>query len=551
MAGPWEQYQEVEVTSGPWDNYAPVEAPAPKKTLSRTDKYIKGVEDPIVGMGQLTQHMLPKGIQQSAATQMNKMGAPMGVQVQPGQLDQQIAHQEQQYQEQRTAGGESGIDGYRMLGNVLNPLTLMPSTKIPQAVSLAGRVATGVGVGGAMGAMQPVTSGDFDAEKGKQIGAGALGGAVVPLAVAGGGRLISPKASVNPNVQALRKEGVTPTIGQTMGGAWNKLEDRLQSLPIMGDMISSARGKANAQFETAAYNKALKPIGQKLPDGLSGREALNFTESTLKNNYDDVLNKIGAITPDEQFHAKVGRLESLVNKKVMPKAEKQKFTAALNDIKESMDENGVITSEAYKDLESSLGSDARKLGGSQNIYEGKIAPAVKQLQAELKDMLKRQAGEHADELQKQNAGWANFKRVQKASTSLGADDGAFSPAQFQNAVKASDKSKDKAAFARGGALGQDLGDAGKSVLTGKVPNSGTAERLLYGGSALATGALNPAIPVGLLGGAAMYSQPAQRFLTGILANRPDSAPMFAEALRKNSNYLLPAGAAAGYGLLNQ
>jgi hypothetical protein len=234
----------------------------------------------------------------------------------------------------------------------------------------------------------------------------------------------------------------------------------------------------------------------------------------------------------------------------MPKAEKAKFTAALSDVKESM-AKGRLTSESFKELESSLGADARKLASSTNIYEGKLAPAVKQLQAELRDMLKRQAGDSADDLQKVNLGWANFKRVQRAAGSVGADDGAFSPAQFQNAVKALDKSKDKGAFSRGAALGQDLGDAGQSVLTGKVPNSGTAERLFYGLGGLATGAWNPAIPATLLGGASLYTPAGQKLLNALVSSRPDLAPTVANAVRNNSQYLLPAGGVAGLSLLNQ
>jgi len=553
MAGPWEKYQSVETEEdGPWAKYASTPEPqAPAtKPLSRTDKYIKGALDPLVGLGQLTQHAIGPNVQAQAANEMNAMGAQFGAQVQPGTLDQAIAADEQEYQSRRAVVGETGIDGYRLLGNIVNPLTLNPSAKIPQAATTAGKALTGAGVGGVMGAMQPVVSGDFDSEKGKQIAAGAVGGALVPAAIGGVSRIISPKASTNPNVQALREAGVTPTIGQTLGGGLNRLEERMQSVPILGDMITKARGKANAQFETAAFNKALKPIGIELPKGLAGREAIDFTEQTLKQRYDEVLSGIGAIAPDEQFSSKLSELDSLVTKKMMPKAEKAKFKAALSDIQESMN-GGVLTSEAFKELESSLGAQARQLGSSTNVYEGKLAPAVKQLQAELRDMLKRQAGGLSDELQKVNSGWANFKRVQRAAGALGADDGSFTPAQFQNAVKAMDKSRDKGAFARGNALGQDLGDAGKAVLTGKVPDSGTAQRLLYGTGALASGTLSPAIPAGLIGGAALYTGPAQRLLNSLIASRPDSAALLAETLRKNGHYMLPAGSVAGLGLLNQ
>ena len=114
-----------------------------------------------------------------------------------------------------------------------------------------------------------------------------------------------------------------------------------------------------------------------------------------------------------------------------------------------------------------------------------------------------------------------------------------------------DKSKDHRLFARGEALGQDLANAGKSMLTNKVPDSGTSQRLMYGAGALASGALNPAIPLGLLTGGAMYTQPAQKALTAMFAKRPELAAPFAEFVRNNSQYAIPAASFYSGGLLNQ
>jgi hypothetical protein len=524
-----------------------------KPAMSRTDKMLKGVRDPIDAGAQLLTKMLPDSVANAGNQLNNYLADKTGLvsRLPEGGVSQQINEQEASYQDQRTQSGEEGFDGYRLLGNVVSPANLALASKLPAAATLAGKVGTGALGGGALaGLTQPVVGdGDFLTEKAKQVGVGAITGGVTPAFVGGVARVVSPKASVNPNIQKLRSEGVNPTIGQTLGGGINKIEERMQSVPILGDMITRARGQANSQFEKAAFNRSLKPIGQKLPEGLAGREAVDYVESTLGQSYDDVLTRIGAITPDQQFNTKLSDLKKLVSGKMMPKAEKAKFLSAVQDIKDTA-KDGVITSEAFKELESSLGSQARKLGGSQNVYEGKLAPAVKQLQQELRDMLQRQAGDAADELRKVNTGYSNFKRVQNAATKLGADDGSFTPAQFQNAVRAMDKSKDKAAFAKGNALGQDLGDAGKSVLSGKVPNSGTAERVMYGTGALASGALNPAIPAGLLGGAALYTQPMQKVLTSLVAKRPERAAELAEFIRQNGNYVLPATGAVGAGLLN-
>lgn len=557
MAGPWEDFAASAATADttdakPWEQFAPA-VTARAEPISRTDKFVRGLRDPIDGGAQLLTNILPEGLVKAGNRANNWLADKTGLvgRLPEGGVDQQVRDTEKQYQASRTAAGESGIDGYRLAGNVFNPANLALASKIPAAASLAGRVGMGAASGAAFGAITPVGEGDFASEKMKQMAAGGITGGALPAVTAGLSRIVSPNASKNANLKLLRDEGVRPTIGQALGGVANKVEERLQSVPLMGDMISRARSGANDQFEAAAFNRALKPIGQKLPPGISGRDAIVHTENVLKAKYDDVLANIGAIKPDQQFNTKLGDLQKMVNGLVMPKAEKAKFAAAVSDLKQSLDKNGVMTSDAYKALESSLGTDARKLGQSTNIYEGKLAPAVKQLQSELKDMLQRQAGPLADDLKATNAGWANFKRVQNAAAKVGAEDGNFTPAQFANAVRAMDKSKDKGAFARGSALGQDLGDAGKSVLGSKVPNSGTPERMFLGGGALLSGAVEPIIPTTLATGAALYTKPVQNALVSAASSRPQSAEAVAEIMRRNARYLSAAAAPLGLGILGE
>lgn len=535
------------------------------KPLSRTERVLKGIRDPIDAGAQLLTNILPEGIV-SAGNRLNnyiaeKTGlvAPLKTEVTQADLitgdtstgvNRMIKQAEREYQARRAAGGESGIDAYRIAGNVISPANLAVASHLPQAATLAGRIGVGALGGAASGGLTPVTEGDFTTEKLKQIAAGGTVGGALPILTGAAARVLSPNASRNANLQMLRNEGVQPTIGQALGPTASRVEEKMQSLPLVGDMIGKARQRSNQGFETAVVNRALKPIGQELPEGLTGRDAVVYTENALKDQYDAVLNNIGAVIPDQQFANGVKNLQTMVNKLVVPKAEKAKFNAALSDVQQSIDQNGAITSEAYKLLESSLGSDARKLAGSQNVYEGKIAPAVQQLRAELQDMLNRQAGPEAANLKAVNEGWANFKRVQRAASSLGAEEGSFTPAQFQNAVRALDKSKDKGAFARGSALGQDIGDAGRAVLGNRVPNSGTADRLLLNIGALGSGAINPAIPVGLAGGAGLYLSPVQRALVSSVASRPQSAQAAAQALR-NATPLLGGGAGQfGLGLLD-
>jgi hypothetical protein len=541
-----------------FDPFAKVESNA--KPLSRTDKVLKGVKDPVDAGAQLLTNILPDSVVEAGNSANNWLADKTGLveRLPEGGINQQITDQEAEYQARREAQGEEGLDGYRLTGNIVSPVNLAAATKIPKVAGFGKKLVTGAASGAALTtATQPVVGvtkeaggKDFVGEKVDQATIGAIGGAAGQAVVSGVSRLVSPAASTNQALKTLKKAGVNPTIGQTLGGAANKIEEKLTSLPIMGDMISNARNKAGAQFERATYESALKPIGQTLPKGLSGRDALVHTENVLKQSYDKVLNKIGAIKPDQAFNKKVSDLEAMVNNYIMPKAEKAKFKLALADVKQSIDKNGVITAEAYKTLESSLGKDASRLFASQNVYDGRMAPAVKQLQAELRDMLGRQAGGAADELKSVNNAYSKFKIVQNAAAKVGAEGGEFTPAQYQNAVRVMDKSKDKAQFARGKANGQELGDAGKQVLSSKVADSGTAGRVALGAGAVASGAINPMIPLGLTAGASLYTPAAQKILNALVTKRPELAKPLAKALRENGNKVTPAFAASLSAMLN-
>lgn len=562
MANPFDQFDTPTTAANPFDQFdaAPAKArskAAPAVPISRLEKFTRGLRDPIDGGAQLLTKMLPDDFVRAGNRLNNFIADKTGL---VGRLDEggiadlvaggrgasgvdkMVRDSNREYDARRAAAGESGFDGYRAAGGLLPALALGAATGGAGAgASLAGRIGVGAAQGAVQGALAPATSGeDFWSEKAKQAAGGAAIGGALPALAGGAARIISPNASKNANLQLLRQEGVRPTIGQALGGRVNAAEEKLMSLPLVGDMVSKARAGANDQFQRAAIKRALKPIGVDLPEGIAGREAVQFTENTLRQQYDDVLTNIGAIQGDRQFATSIASLRNKVDRLTIPADEKAKFHGAMADVLESFDQRGFMTSDAYKTLESALGQDARKLAGSQSVYEGKVAPAVKQLQAELRDMLQRQAGPQADNLRAVNTGWANFKRVQNAASKLGADDGNFSPAQFQNAVRALDKSKDKGAFARGSALGQDLGDAGKSVLGNKTPNSFTTDRALLNLGLLGgTAAVSPGAAMGALGGAALYTSPAQRALLAAAASRPAAAQPAAEALRKSSPMLVP------------
>jgi len=387
-----------------------------------------------------------------------------------------------------------------------------------KTAGVAMQAAKGLGLGAAQGGLYGAA--EADAGNGLSNGfTGALTGAVIggtlPLVGNALKSVISPAASTNPSVKLLMNEGIFPTAAEVSGGALNKFEERMQTMPWTGDIIAGARERPQAQLRDAVFNRALSPIGDKIPKGLYGWDAVAYTKKALGNKYDEVLNKIGAITPDQQFTDKIASLTQMVDKIRMPQAQKDKFLMAVDDVSSVIDENGVMTSQSYKEAESSLGQIAKQLGQSKDIYEKKMAPAVSQLKEELKGMLERQAGDSAKELAAVNEGWAQFKRGQQAAAMTGAKQGNFNSDQLLSSVRSQAGGQNKLQWSeRGRTLMQDLAAAADDVMGTKTRTSGTAE------NKNATDFIAQGLGIaGAIPAAVLYSEPVQNALLRATATR--------------------------------
>jgi len=530
-----------------WDEPA-----KPKGEISRTEKVMRGIKDPIDGGAQLLTNILPRSVVDVGNSVNNWIADKTGLvaKLPESGMNGLIAQQEADYQAKRKAAGESGFDGYRTLGNVASPANVAIAARAPAAASFGLRMAAGAGGGAASALLNPVVGGDYWAEKTKQVGVGAIGGAAVPAITSGIARVISPNASVNPQVQALRAEGVRPTIGQALGGTANRIEEKLQSVPIVGDAIQYARQAAGADLNRAATNRALAPIGQELPVGVTGNDAVLFARRALGDAYDSLLPRM-AVQQDQPYRQAVTGLRQMVNTGAISTNAPRQFNRFMaNEVEPLFQGQQAMTGETFKRLQSKVTEQIQRTSASTNADERLLGDAYRELGDQLNQLSVRSNPAIGQDLAAINRGWANFKRVQKAASSVAAEDGVFNPAQLHNAVKAADRSKDKARFAEGNALMQDLSAAGKNILNNKVPNSGTVDRLLLGGGALGSGLLNPLIPAGLLTGAALYSRPIQGLLSGAVAARPEAAQGAAQMLRQAAPALIPSGAQMGLGLLN-
>jgi hypothetical protein len=320
-------------------------------------------------------------------------------------------------------------------------------------------------------------------------------------------------------------------------------------VPFLGDAITAARDRAKNQFNSAAINRGASQVGAQVDDiGFSG---VKQAGDALSQYYDKALSQVkGVPLNDQAFLDTLVQLSSDA-KSLVPDMTR-KFDKTLDDIVLSrVPSNGVIPSQAYKAIDSDLGSMAATYRGSSNVYEQELGDKLLQLKDLLKQQMRNTNPDVAAMLDKADAGWANLVRVEAAAKAAKNNGGVFTPAQLNMGVQSADNSVRNRAVARGTALLQDLANAGQQVLGNKYPDSGTAGRLLLGGAGLGAGFYNPMIPVSLIGASALYTPAAQRALNLLATQRPEFAGLLANGIEKSVPFLLPAAGQAAAGLLNQ
>lgn len=419
---------------------------------------------------------------------------------------------------------ESGAGAAGSIGGTV--ATTLPAMLVPGANTLAGSVITG----GAIGALDPVESGE--SRTGNMV-AGAAGGGLGFGAGKVASRLLNPQTS-----QAavdLLEQGITPTPGQILGGGAKKVESAAESIPFVGQGIRNARSRAAEQFNQAAINRALEPIGASVKE--IGHEGIKQARSAVEQAYDDALALLPRVDFDAQFDNALrnvrqmattltaehqGQLERIIQSRLLDKLTPAK----------------TLSGESFKAVESDLKREAREFLKSADYDQRQMGSALNAIVGELRGLASRASPEAAEALQKADTAYARLLRVERAASMQGAPTGVFSPAQLGNAIRGMDGSLRKGAVARGDALMQDLSTAGREVLGDTLPNSGTADRLLntmmLGGGYM----IDPVLAGLAVGARGAYTDPVQGALASILTRRP-------EALRAAGNYVEQAAPIAG------
>ena len=478
--------------------------------------FMMGLKDPITGGAQLLPRALA-GVTSGFGAYQNPVSEFFTGEAQ--RMDELARAEEQAYQQQRMARGETGFDVPRLAGNVLNPATIVPATRAAQLARGAGYGATAQAVaGGAVGgAMQPVTGeGEFLPEKAQQIGVSAVTAPLGEKVVAAAGRVLNPL--VSKAEQTMRDLGITPTTGQTLGGQFGTLEEFAQNLPLIGESISNARQRVLFDFNKGVINKALDKVKDKLPADVVGRDAISYASQQVSDKYDEILSKM---TFDLDFATTSNILSALSKNTNLSANQRQEVAQTLNDVVLGKFSGQKLDGKTFKGIESDLRKKASNYMNSTTASEREVGEALSDVLGVLKKELYFQNPKQTPQLRRVDSAYSDLSVINIAAANSGAANGVFTPKQFSTAVRQADKTRNKSAFAKGTAKSQQISDAGIQVLgdQSKATLEGNIATRVAGGYGMLT---EPTIAAGLVTGVpAMYSESGQAVLDALLRSRPD------------------------------
>lgn len=513
---------------------APQAAPVPaqgQQGWTAPGSFLMGVGDAVRGGTQSVVHGLSWAADKIAPDSQFAKDARAAL----PQMDQTVANQDAQYQAQRQG---NGVDLGRLAGNVAGSAPLAMAAPEAAPASLLGRTMVGAGMGAANSLLTPVTdtSQPYADQKLGQLATGALtGGAAVPVAAAAGGLV---RGVTDPVRQRLAAAGVQMTPGQILGGALQRTEDKLTSVPVLGDMIKNAQQRSVQSFNRSAYNSALEPIGQTVPNNVgTGSAGVDYVRRQIGDVYNSLAPR-ATFVADQNFGNDLATIRANLAQNA-PGALNQFDNIVENQVTNKLQHGFVLDGQQWGNTRSTISGIAR------NQRLGNATPDNRVLADSLDDLndaINAGVGRASppdvlQDLQRANAAYSQYKQIERAAGMAGASNNGnvFTAAQYANAIRRGATASQKAT--NGGLNGQFAADA-TDVLGSKYPDSGTVGRSLLtlglgaaAGHAAAPGVVIPgAAAIGL--GSLPYTATGQRLAQALLMNRPGFATPLGNAISR-------------------
>ena len=491
-----------------------------------TERGAMGLGDPVQGGAQLLTKILPQSVVDAGNRANDWLAEKTGLveKMPQGGLDQMIAQREADYRARRGENADK-FDPMRMTGNV--------AATLPVAAAFPGSILGAVGAGAATGALSPVENGqgDYWTEKAKQAAFGGAAGGVAAGIGKGLARIVSPNTS--PEVQQLINKGVNPTPGQLVGGIAKKAED----LTGMGQQ------GVTREFNLAAINDALAPLGVKLPAGaVAGQDAVSAARNIVNSAYDDVWSGARNVKLDQEAKDALLKISTEASDKLKADQLSQYGALVKDALKDLTDTGGGMGADKVRAAVTAIrenADDFMRSGGGDRIVGrllGRIGDTLEEAATRTNPALAA-AKKAAD------TAYAGMTRIYDAASKDVAE-GIFTPRQLAQSVRSGAGAN---ATAQGKALLQDIAGAGMKVLSpGGGGMAGQAIPLALGAAGIGTSALtnDPTYGIAGAGLAGLYTPTGRRALATMLTQRPNQAKAIADAIRALGPY-----SAAGAGAL--
>lgn len=396
-------------------------------------------------------------------------------------------------------------------GGFANPVT----RALPVAQSFGGAALQGATIGAGYGAGDAISKQEDTLNSVVDTALGGFFGAAGNVALHGLGRTLAP-AEKTGAADLLNKEGVPTTIGQSLGGTAQRLEDSSTSIPLLGDAIREQQRTGIREFNRAAYNRVLEPLGlQYTKDAPVGNDGIAKLGELVSKAYEHAFD--GAkIVDDAPLQDGISQAVDDASN-VLPGDRVRLLRQNVNRlITSKFDENGELSGDALKTAKNWLAEQVRS-GPMASMDERNLASAYGDILGAVKDAIADSDPDRGALLHAADNAYMRFVRVAQAGATNNASgkEGIFTPNQLSSAIRSLEGSTRRMNFAKGTAPMQDLAQAGQQALSSTVPDSGTAIRTIFQHplSALAT---SPAWVMGQ----GVYSNAGQRLAHALAFGAP-------------------------------
>jgi len=258
------------------------------------------------------------------------------------------------------------------------------------------------------------------------------------------------------------------------------MEERLGGMQFYGDIIKAAENRALQAFNRTAMDKAIEPIGVKVPKNLTGQDAFAYAHNAVSDAYQRVLPKL-SVSSDaiERFAIGVLAEDNLGMTDAAQETFSRKAKAVLLD--RFNKETGTLSGEALKKAESDLGEEAISLMTSGNSVDRDAGRALFELQSALRQQLIKENPDAGAQLAAANTAFRQLLPVEKAVTvAATGKGGTFTPSQLLRGMKGAERGPRKTKFAKGEMPMQPFAAAAQDVMGSTIGDPGTAGRLDLG-----------------------------------------------------------------------